>query len=1075
MPSSDFSRRLVLNQWMLSLFGVDRFGQIAERLRDEQFEGLDESGIHRFHHVIIGSFQQRDDSLSDDVLLAYEQRIGAVTIRLNEERRRRGREPIRWKYFQYVVLLFTEIYLDRYMRDGEGLRDELNGFIEGFNDRAGPGESVPPFDPGDEARYQLNTIGFWMATGSGKTLLMHANILQFRHYLEREGRDREINRTLLVTPNEGLSRQHLQEFQKAGVSAEIFAKESPSLFTGDAVEIIEVTKLREESGDTTVAVDAFEQNNLVLVDEGDRGASSGSAGAWMSYRNRLCRRGFSFEYSATFGQAVKGDRELEETYARSLLVDYSYRHFYSDGFGKDYHILNLDSVVEKEHLRAYMVATVLSFYQQLRLFRDRRAEFEPFNIEQPLWVFVGSRVVKGLSTRDASDIIEILKFLRDFIEDRATAIRHIEAVLEGRIMTSSGRDLFAGHFDYLLELGESPEETWRSVMDVVFHAPGGGRLHVEDLKESDGEIGLCVGVENPHFGVITVGDHRKLIRLCEKEGLTTGDREFGTSMFEEIERPDSPVNLLIGARKFTHGWSSWRVSTMGLMNVGRKEGAQIIQLFGRGVRLRGFGTSLKRSSRAEIPEEVERPEYIGYLETLGIFGIRADYMAQFRDFLSQEGLPAREDPIEMELPVRMRDDLPALRTVRLKDEIAGLPTAGGRAYRALAPTSELVPPGRLEDEVTVRALTDRPIVVNWYPRIQALQAHELERDEVHGERNFEWFTARHLALMDLDRLHHDLDEFRRQRGWRNLVATRAGITELLQDRTWYRIEIPAADFGFDDPARARRWEEVAAALLRKYARRFQALARKQWEMPYLEYRGLDEADPNLMGVGESREDGYYRIRVDRARTELVERLEALRESIANGETPETGVPGLTAIWSDEHLFVPLLHLSTDAVEVTPAPINDGEKRFVQDLRKFRERNPERFEGCRLFLLRNLSHGRGIGFFEAGNFYPDFILWLVTDDRQSVAFVDPKGILHMDPADPKFAFGDQVKEIETRLGNPDVHLFSFIVSNTPSHVMERKWPGIDKDEMVRRNILFQDEDRSSYVDQIFEGMASNLAD
>ena len=34
---------------------------------------------------------------------------------------------------------------------------------------------------------------------------------------------------------------------------------------------------------------------------------------------------------------------------------------------------------------------------------------------------------------------------------------------------------------------------------------------------------------------------------------------------------------------------------MGLMNVGRSEGSEIIQLFGRGVRLKGYRYSLKRS------------------------------------------------------------------------------------------------------------------------------------------------------------------------------------------------------------------------------------------------------------------------------------------------------------------------------------------------------------------------------------------------------------------------------------------------------------------------------------------------
>src|SRR5690606_40681224 len=103
-----------------------------------------------------------------------------------------------------------------------------------------------------------------------------------------------------------------------------------------------VTKHKEEEKDKTVADDAYEGNNLVLVDEGHRGASSGSDGVWMKYRNALCEKGFSFEYSATFGQAVSANRELTDQYARSTLFDYSYRWCYGDGVGKDYHILNLE-------------------------------------------------------------------------------------------------------------------------------------------------------------------------------------------------------------------------------------------------------------------------------------------------------------------------------------------------------------------------------------------------------------------------------------------------------------------------------------------------------------------------------------------------------------------------------------------------------------------------------------------------------------------------------------------------------------------------------------------------------------
>jgi len=43
---------------------------------------------------------------------------------------------------------------------------------------------------------------------------MHAHILQYQRFLERHGRLRELNRIILLTPNEGLSRQHLREFEK---------------------------------------------------------------------------------------------------------------------------------------------------------------------------------------------------------------------------------------------------------------------------------------------------------------------------------------------------------------------------------------------------------------------------------------------------------------------------------------------------------------------------------------------------------------------------------------------------------------------------------------------------------------------------------------------------------------------------------------------------------------------------------------------------------------------------------------------------------------------------------------------
>ena len=50
---------------------------------------------------------------------------------------------------------------------------------------------------------------------------------------------------MLVTPNEGLSKQHKEEFELSGIQADVFSKQGASLFTGKAIEIIEITKLTE--------------------------------------------------------------------------------------------------------------------------------------------------------------------------------------------------------------------------------------------------------------------------------------------------------------------------------------------------------------------------------------------------------------------------------------------------------------------------------------------------------------------------------------------------------------------------------------------------------------------------------------------------------------------------------------------------------------------------------------------------------------------------------------------------------------------------------------------------------------
>lgn len=145
---------------------------------------------------------------------------------------------------------------------------------------------------------------------------------------------------------------------------------------------------------------------------------------------------------------------------------------------------------------------------------------------------------------------------------------------------------------------------------------------------------------------------------------------------------------------------------------------------------------------------------------------------------------------------------------------------------------------------------------------------------------------------------------------------------------------------------------------------------------------------------------------------------------------------------------------------------------MEDLKAYCDTSPVVLEGKELYLLRNLSKGRGVGFFEAGNFHPDFIVWLVADGQEYISFVDPKGIRNIGAQDPKIKFYSTIKEIERRLGDRAVTLNSFVISNTPSHEMQMLW-GVDKTQMLAWNVLFQREDADNYIEMLLTNVLSSI--
>ena len=297
----------------------------------------------------------------------------------------------------------------------------------------------------------------------------------------------------------------------------------------------------------------------------------------MARRDALVRGGFAFEYSATFGQAVvKGMtlvaaeediqkrrakllfnttslRSLDdgqkaqlaltaddkrharmiatrEIYAKCILFDYSYKFFYDDGYGKESLILNMndDAYKQDDNARKYFTACLLAYYQQIWLWSTHRSALADFNIEKPLWVFVGNTV-----SGEESDILEVVNFLADFLNSETQIKIWLTDLIadKAQILDAKGNNIFSGRFTPLMGFVGRVDDLYADILLRVFNASARQRLNLINIKSSKGELALRVGDAEP-FGLINIGDDAGFFGMAENAQTFDSERDdFGGALF----------------------------------------------------------------------------------------------------------------------------------------------------------------------------------------------------------------------------------------------------------------------------------------------------------------------------------------------------------------------------------------------------------------------------------------------------------------------------------------------------------------------------------------------------------------
>jgi len=537
-------------------------------------------------------------------------------------------------------------------------------------------------------------------------------------------------------------------------------------------------------------------------------------------------------------------------------------------------------------------------------------------------------------------------------------------------------------------------------------------------------------------------------KLLKEKDFEIEQDAISDSLFANIKRENSTINVLIGSKKFIEGWDTWRVSCMGLLNIGKGEGPQIIQLFGRGVRLKGKNLSLKRSNNPEIST----------LETLNIYGISADYIGKFLNAIKKEGVEFEE----IKVPVRVLNreiwkDFP----YPTKDE--------SKKFER-----ERVLHLRVDDKISAS--------MNLVPSMAVYMAQE-QREDVQSSEVETPITSKSIAdlvdieLFDWERIYTELLEFRRERGYLNLSFDLETLKKILTGKVisngkkivCCKVIVPN-DFEVKDLEDLEDLENIAISLLKSYIDKFYKREKGRFEKDIITYKPAGK-QLSLFKLASDKVE-YYTLTVPVKDQKSIEKIEKLKRLVENmdallNEQKERNV--LPRIVIENSVFVPLLLeeggiLKKEDVSISPPALNKGEESFLEGLRNYLNENPEILDYYDIVLLRNEAR-EGVGFMlDWGEFYPDFILWIREKEgnRMDIVFVEPKGLKMLGDVlnNEKIIFlSEGLREtLRKQYENWQVEVKGFILSTTPHQELQRGQASIkSKEKYEEKNILFLEDE------------------
>jgi len=496
----------------------------------------------------------------------------------------------------------------------------------------------------------VNRMGFWIATGGGKTLIL-IKLLEILDTLQREGEipERDI---LILSARQDLKEQiekHIQEYNQfhdrkikvwdlkddyAEVKGggRLTSKEDINVFTYRSDLISDETK------ETEISFEDFENNGewYLLLDEAHKGESDDSKR--QMYFSMLTRNGFLFNFSATFTHPW----DIITTVFEHNLISFT-----ENGFGKKIYLSDEDfrglSKREKEDIdESEKRKIVLKTLILLTAAKKARENIE-FEYHEPLLTCFANSV--NVKSSDLELVVqELEKVAQSHRKELFNAAKSelYEELSENSEYETTKKEEINVNLDRIRDINK------QDLLQEVFHAQSHSAMEKVYSPDNKMELMFKLKTASKPFALVKIGDVVPWVRdkfpQHPVEERVTG---FG-SYFESLDDEDNPINLLLGSRAFYEGTDTNRPNILIYDYIGIGSAQKfVLQSLGRGMRIEPLEDQRKRLNFTDIDTSnlsEKDIQDINYLESLFVFGTSMDNLEDIINAVAT--LRKKERPVE---------------------------------------------------------------------------------------------------------------------------------------------------------------------------------------------------------------------------------------------------------------------------------------------------------------------------------------------------------------------------------------------------------------------------------------------